>query len=155
MAKSNYKFEGSKLEAWLLEYYEKNGNIKSDESKVNSFFNELYKMINKDFDMISLPADAQAVLYAGWHSDVALWQLVDGITEQTTNYYYISDTPAGMLMGKEKEVFQLVLKNIIGEEYVEKVFNTNIKEFTETEALKGIINFNDYMDLAEMIYVFL
>ena len=145
MAKSIYEFEGSVLENWLNDYLNNNGNIKSDPSKVNSFLKELYQMISNDLDMISLPDDGQAVLYAGWHSDVAMWQLVDSITEQTDNYYYISDTPAGMLMGKERDGFQQILKNIIGEEYVDMVFNSTTKEFPETEALEGIINFNDFV----------
>ena len=150
MAKSTYKFKGSELENWMFDYLNDNGNIKSDASKVNSFLKELYKMISDDFKMISLPDDGQAVLYAGWHSDVAMWQLVDCITEQTDNYYYISDTPAGMLMGKEKGVFQELLIDIIGKDYVDKLFNSNTKEFSD-EALEGIINFNDYVskNLAE------
>ena len=42
MANCEYKFEGSKLEEWLIQYFEKNGNIKGDYEKVNLFIMEYF-----------------------------------------------------------------------------------------------------------------
>ncbi|MBR3808223.1 MAG: hypothetical protein IKJ15_07620 [Lachnospiraceae bacterium] len=113
MAKSKYIFEGSLLEEWLENYLESNGNISTDSKKVNKFIIELYDKIVNDFNMISLGDGAQGVLYAGNYSDIAMWKIVDGITEQADAYCYISDTDAGMLMGKEKDNFQDILIEII------------------------------------------
>lgn len=127
MAKSEYTFAGSVLEEWLTTYLKKNGNIAKDSAKVKTFVTELYDKIVNDFDMISLEDGSQGVLYAGWYSDIAMWQIVDGITEQSDTYCYISDTAAGMLMGKEKVGFQTLLTKIIGERNVDNIFNSTDK----------------------------
>ena len=73
MAKSEYQFEGSALEKWLIEYYDK--NIEEKPEKINSFLNELYKKVNSELDMISLPENGQGVLYAGDYSNQGMWQI--------------------------------------------------------------------------------
>lgn len=77
--------------------------------------------------MISLSEGSQGILYAGKYSGVQMWQIVDSITEQSNTYCYISDTPAGMLMGTQMDEFQDLIDEIIDRNNVNIIFNNTNK----------------------------
>ena len=105
---------------WIRNYNK--SNIPIPDEEVAGFVKELHsKIMQMDF---SVNKGTTVIAYSGSTNGKGAWEVVAKTSYQAGNKaMYISDLPAGQLIGDYRESLEVALKKVVGKNYIEQIIS--------------------------------
>ncbi|MBQ9234624.1 MAG: hypothetical protein IJ167_11425, partial [Lachnospiraceae bacterium] len=128
---------------WIKKWRENHGINGNEELSLNQaieFTKELYGKID-ELGYYDLPSNAEIVPYSTDFKNTYSWKIADGLSNNSTNLFYISDTKAGRLLNSD--IFLDNVRLTLGsEKLADSLTGSSAKYAFENSGIK-ILSLND------------
>lgn len=148
----DFSFIDSPLQKWLLEWRTKN-SINPDGSlsqeQTICFVQEIYNQMDL-LGYYDLPEGAVIIPYSSSALDTPAWKIAEGISKNSDNLYFISDSIAGILIN-DLDFIMCVNEVIQNDGFSNQLIESKTKYILGDEGDGGILSLNDQVSAQVML----
>lgn len=141
------------LKEWMENWKEEHNipeNAELTQEQTIEFVTELYSKMD-ELGYYDLPEDANIIPYSRTAIDgTAAWKIAEGISRNSSNLYYISDSTAGKLINSN--AFKACLNEVIcNNDFSSAIIDGNTQYVLSGNGMQGVLSLNDQVSAQTML----